>query len=615
MSFRKGERRRGKVAAALTTVGALAAFQALAIVGAQFASAATCAYDPSTDAVNLTIGSGEFVNLAVEGPNATALDLDPAAAPGSILANLNGAGFLACGSASNTNTVSITVLGSVGTNELFILNNNVGGTGDSGEFNTAIAWSIDLGTGTDTFTINAGDGNDNIVGTDSSFDLNGGVGELLGAELFFVAGRDGNDVIDLSATTIPNILSGAGGVDVLSPGTATGDTANGGGDCGDTLSYGTRTTATVVDASLGVAGFDANGNGVLDGAEEVDSFGGFDTYVTGTGNDTLTGDAGTNDWFVPGDGDDDISGNGADHDTLDYTTSTAPMVIDFPNGTATGQGVDTFDGVDQFVGSPLDDTMVVDDDAPGGGLFTFSGGAGVDTVDASGARAGVEIDLDSLEDLLVCGSFEDPDDLENAIGSAFNDDLIGNEVRNQLNGGDGDDFLDGAEGNDVLLGEGGNDTFQGGTGADRVSFINSPQRVNVDLSLGFATGEGDDAFNDGIEIIIGSAFNDSVTGGPFGGGGTVNFLFVGKAGKDTLTGFSGNDTLKGGGGADTLRGVGGDDTLKGAAGNDRLFGGGGTDVGKGGDGKDTCDKVEIKTSCGTKNNPAAPQNGIAGRLN
>ena len=183
MSFlRKGERRRGKVATALTTVGAIAAFQALAIIGAQFASAATCTYDPSADALTVTIGSGEFVNLAVEGPNATALDLDPAAAPGSILANLNGAGFLACGSASNSNTVSITVLGSVGTNELFILNNNVGGTGDSGEFNTAIAWSIDLGTGTDTFTINAGDGNDNIVGTNSSFNLNGGVGELLGAE-------------------------------------------------------------------------------------------------------------------------------------------------------------------------------------------------------------------------------------------------------------------------------------------------------------------------------------------------------------------------------------------------------------------------------------------------
>ena len=54
--------------------------------------------------------------------------------------------------------------------------------------------------------------------------------------------------------------------------------------------------------------------------------------------------------------------------------------------------------------------------------------------------------------------------------------------------------------------------------------------------------------------------------------------------------------------------------MLGAAGNDRLFGGGGTDIGKGGKGNDTCSKVEIKTSCGKKGNPAAPQAGIAGKL-
>ena len=102
----------------------------------------------------------------------------------------------------------------------------------------------------------------------------------------------------------------------------------------------------------------------------------------------------------------------------------------------------------------------------------------------------------------------------------------------------------------------------------------------------------------------------TISGGPFGGGGTVNFLFVGKQGNDTLTGFSGNDTLKGGGGNDTLRGVGGDDTMLAAAGNDRLFGGGGTDIGKGGKGNDTCSKVEIKTSCGKR---ATPQLRRAGR--
>ena len=78
--FRKGERRRGRVAAALTTVGALFAFQALAIVGAQFASAATaCAYNPATDTITITIDPGDTASVTVE---TTADNLDPAAADG-----------------------------------------------------------------------------------------------------------------------------------------------------------------------------------------------------------------------------------------------------------------------------------------------------------------------------------------------------------------------------------------------------------------------------------------------------------------------------------------------------------------------------------------------------
>ena len=71
-------------------------------------------------------------------------------------------------------------------------------------------------------------------------------------------------------------------------------------------------------------------------------------------------------------------------------------------------------------------------------------------------------------------------------------------------------------------------TFDGDQGGDTVNFVETPAGVNVDLSLGFATGEGDDSFDDTIEIIVGSDFDDTITGGPFGGGGTVNFLFKGR---------------------------------------------------------------------------------------
>ena len=375
----------------------------------------------------------------------------------------------------------------------------------------------------------------------------------------------------------------------------------------DQISYATRTTSTVIDQTTGTAGHDANGDcDVVDPGDELDVLiSDFEILETGSGNDCLVGDGGTTETFIPGDGDDDITGQS--DDTVDWSSSSAAMTIDVPNLTATGQGTDVWDGPTNFIGSDFDDTMIVNDDAPGPDVNSFSGGGGTDTVDGSSSTGGISIELDSLD--------PEPDDLENAIGGSGNDFLDGNDVRNQLRGNDGDDFLEGEAGNDTMFGGLGNDTFEGDAGADTVSFAEAPGPggETVDLSLGFATGsEGDDGFNDGPEIIVGSPFNDHITGGPFGGGGTVNFLFKGGAGNDVLTGFNGNDTLNGGGGKDTLRGVGGDDTLNGKGGNDTLSGGGGFDIGNGGKGKDVCKGVEQKKSCGSSKHPKAHA-GLSGK--
>jgi len=626
MSFlRKGERRRGRVASALTTVGAIAAFQALAIVGAGSAAAVTgCTFNSLSGAIQCTVDGGNTLELAVE---TTAANLDAAAPAGAVLQRINGGAWTAIGSATNALTTSVTVLGAPGTNETFIINNNVNfGPPLSGEFETDITWGIDLGTGTDQFAIIAGQGADAVVLTDTTFTLNGGGGPLLGAEIDIVLGAAGNDTIDGSAltTSVRLIATGDDGDDWIAPGAAAalpaaGDTVVGGttGEVnGDTLSYATRTTSVVIDNAASQSGHSANADcDVVDAGDEQDIQVQFENFETGSANDCLTGAGGLTEWWIPDGGDDTVTGQVADGDTIDFSGSTAGVTIT-PNsscgGTATGDGADTFTGIDSFYGSEFDDTLIWNRTCPSS---YFAGGDGVDLVDASAQTLSTVINLETLDGPGV----NTADSTENAIGGSANDQLTGNDLRNELTGNDGDDTLSGAAGNDTLKGGLGNDTFSGGTGADRVSFADSATGVNVDLSLGFATGEGDDSFgtgaNDAVEIIVGSAFNDSVTGGPFGGGGTVNFLFVGKGGNDSLTGFSGNDTLKGGKGNDILRGVGGDDTLKGAAGNDRLFGGGGTDIGKGGKGNDTCNKVEIKTSCGTKGHPAAPQTGVAGRLN
>jgi Ca2+-binding RTX toxin-like protein len=328
-----------------------------------------------------------------------------------------------------------------------------------------------------------------------------------------------------------------------------------------------------------VAGFDSNANCNLVAPEETDAFAGFDTFETGSGNDCLVGTA-VSETFIPGDGDDDISGGGG-LDVLDYSSSSAGMVIDPALGTATGQGSDEFTSVEGFVGSAFDDSLIW----PNGGVALFVGGDGVDTVDASAQTTGQFIDLDALDGAGAS------DSTENALGGSGPDTILGNDLRNDLQGNDGDDTLSGFAANDVLTGGAGNDTFSGGSGADKISYAtNTTDGINADMNLGFVTSSdsGDDGVIGGdVEIVQGSPFNDQITGG--GGLTTNNFLFTGGNGKDTLTGSGSNDTLKGGAGNDRLRGLEGGDTLKGGKGSN--------DKGWGGPGVDFCTGVEVERGC------------------
>jgi Ca2+-binding RTX toxin-like protein len=383
------------------------------------------------------------------------------------------------------------------------------------------------------------------------------------------------------------LATGNAGDDWIAPGLAApqtvANTPNGdvvSGDAGtDTLSYGTRTTNVWLSKAAGEAGTDANADGDVDDiGDEADVHATFEIFETGSGNDTLIGLTGLPlDTFIPGDGNDDITCPDSG-DTLDWSSSSAAMTIDPILGTATGQGDDTFTGCDSYVGSAFDDTLIFDDDAAA--VLSFVGGDGTDVVDASAAVTPQLIDLDVLD------GAGPVDSTENAIGGSSNDTLIGNDLRNNLMGGAGDDVLSGFAGNDTLEGGEGNDTYAGGTGADRVSFRNSAAGVTVDVNLGFATGEGDDSFAGGVEIIVGSSHNDRITGG--GGATTINFLFNGRGGNDLLRGSGSNDTLRGGAG---------NDRLFGEQGADLLLGGKGKDKGNGGPGADTCKKVEKAKSC------------------
>ncbi len=205
----------------------------------------------------------------------------------------------------------------------------------------------------------------------------------------------------------------------------------------------------------------------------------------------------------------------------------------------------------------------------------------------------------------------------NVIGGSGNDILRGDPGDNQLFGGDGDDLLTG--------GLGGTDLFDGGNGLDRVSFSGAANAVNVQLAAGTAVVGGNNKTLASIELVRGTAQNDTYDATGFSGAstnagsnGTFN-EFEGLDGDDTITG-NGNTrvsyanaaagvtvTLGAGGSGtavgtaigdvaqvgtdifvngvsrvrgsefnDDLRGNSGNNTLEGLGGNDFLGGGGGS---------------------------------------
>ncbi|MDE0512860.1 MAG: hypothetical protein OXI88_13845 [Gammaproteobacteria bacterium] len=183
----------------------------------------------------------------------------------------------------------------------------------------------------------------------------------------------------------------------------------------------------------------------------------------------------------------------------------------------------------------------------GPGADRLDGGAGADRVPYIDSDTGVEV---SLEDSTGAGGHAEGDviaDIENVIGSDYDDALIGNERPNELYAGDGDD---------VLIGGAGADFLQGGKGIDLVDYTDSDTGVRVNLTTN--TGEGGHAMGDviaDVENVIGSLYRDILWGD-----GNANRLFGG-GGNDELHGDDGDDLLEGGAGADNMSGGAGMDTV------------------------------------------------------
>ena len=219
-----------------------------------------------------------------------------------------------------------------------------------------------------------------------------------------------------------------------------GPVADGGAiDTGSTGSYGFTVTATdkagnttSLTHDYTVAGSVPSPNCTIKGTPANDTISGTpadDTICAGNGNDTIKG-LGGND-ILEGDGGKDTLRGGPGDDTLDggpgtdaasYSASLNAVSVSLATNTATGEGSNTIEGVEDLVGSPKPDTL-----DGSGADNTLTGGGGSDT----------------------------------ERGGAGNDKVVGNDGADGLYGEDGADTVnskDGVRGNDRLDGGAGTDS-------------------------------------------------------------------------------------------------------------------------------------------------------------
>ena len=412
-----------------------------------------------------------------------------------------------------------------------------------------------LGAGTDTLS-----GFENLTGSDFNDKLTGSSGANV------LAGGAGNDVINggagndtLQGGADDDVLIGGAGADVLD-----------GGAGNDTASYAGSTVAVTVDLNAGTGlGGDAHG----------DTLSGIENLVGSAFNDTLTGD-GNDNVLTGGAGNDILAGglNGTGGDTASYATATVGVTVSLGIQTAQntlGAGTDTLSGIENLIGSALNDTLTGDGSnnvltggagndmlTGGAGDDTLDGGAGTDTASYATAGSGVTVSLAMAGPQDTVGAGVDTlIGIERLIGSSSNDTLTGDLLANRIDGGAGDDTIDGGAGNDILIGG------LNGAAGDTLSYASSAAAITVSLAIQDGVtaqntlGAGTDTLS-GFENLTGSDFNDKLTGSS-----GANVL-AGGAGNDVINGGAGNDTLQGGADDDVLIGGAGADVLDGGAGND-----------------------------------------------
>jgi Ca2+-binding RTX toxin-like protein len=267
------------------------------------------------------------------------------------------------------------------------------------------------------------------------------------------------------------------------------------------------------------------------------------TYIKGTtGDDTLVGSR-IIDIFVPDLGDDVIDG-GPDNDYIDLRDALNAVKVDLAitGPQDTGQGRDTLISIENIIGSAFADVLrgnELRNDIQGGagndliegrgGWDAISGGAGEDEI--HGGDGGDSLDGGAGADLIYGDSGEDF-----LNGGDGVDVLHGGDGVDYLSGDAGDDFIYGDDGNDIISQGEGLDTIDGGAGSDTVNFWGGAITIDLKITTAQSFAAGQSIRLISVENILGSDFDDHLTGD-----GAAN-SFTGRAGANVLDGGAGGDT-------------------------------------------------------------------------
>jgi Ca2+-binding RTX toxin-like protein len=442
-------------------------------------------------------------------------------------------------------------------------------------------------------------------------------------ELLFLPGTeegsDGSGEEDDTPFTIPVVVSGGPGDDIIKTGDGAdkvfGDAAIAAGSwagknynaitaqspdsedgdnadqletgIGDDLVYGGAgddaiDTGFGEDTAFGEGGNDelkgGPGDDALDGGADIDSIQGGpikkpsgtpdddDGIAGGSGDDVVAGDLGNDVVFGDGAGSGFFSDIGDGR--LTFSTPTAGTWRDTwcPDGGGGSPGNDILTGTDG------DDWI-----AGGGGNDKIDAGVGDDHAcggpnddEVVGFDGDDELRGDADQDVLTGG---EDDDL--VYGGTGNDRGTGDNGDDDMFGDDGADIFEGNVGDDVIVGDGGSvaDATIDGVGTGTAIDVAKVQAVDGNTTRASTSSNArraDCSFNAAAtgnsDCLYGGSGSDAIFGGSDGDFG------YGESGADLLEGNDGPDELRGGTEDDLLFGSGGTDDLYGEGGNDEAFG-------------------------------------------